>query len=66
MAALSSILAQSSRWELWGFPEETKVVLMGHSNGGQGTWYVAERYPDRVVAGELVVGFYLAKQLTFD
>jgi pimeloyl-ACP methyl ester carboxylesterase len=27
------------------------VVLLGHSNGGQGVWYLAERYPDRVIAG---------------
>lgn len=24
---------------------------MGHSNGGQGAWYLAARYPDRTVAG---------------
>jgi pimeloyl-ACP methyl ester carboxylesterase len=28
------------------------VVLLGHSNGGQGVWYLAERYPDRVIAGQ--------------
>ncbi len=31
--------------------EDTKVVLIGHSNGGQGVWYMASRYPDRVLAG---------------
>ncbi|KAF9532428.1 hypothetical protein CPB83DRAFT_891154 [Crepidotus variabilis] len=28
-----------------------KVILMGHSNGGQGAWHLASRYPDRVLAG---------------
>lgn len=25
---------------------------MGHSNGGQGAWYMASRWPDRICAGE--------------
>lgn len=28
------------------------VSLIGHSNGGQGAWHLAARYPDRVVGGE--------------
>lgn len=28
-----------------------RVLILGHSNGGQGTWYMASRFPDRVVAG---------------
>jgi pimeloyl-ACP methyl ester carboxylesterase len=24
---------------------------MGHSNGGQGSWYLSSRFPDRVIAG---------------
>ena len=31
--------------------EHSRVLVMGHSNGGQGSWYLAARYPDRVVAG---------------
>ncbi|WVW83889.1 hypothetical protein I302_105911 [Kwoniella bestiolae CBS 10118] len=26
-----------------------KTILMGHSNGGQGAWHLAARYPDRIV-----------------
>lgn len=28
---------------------------MGHSNGGQGAWYLASRFPDRVLGGKTVV-----------
>ena len=30
--------------------EET--LLIGHSNGGQGAWHLAARYPERIVGGE--------------
>jgi len=33
-------------------PPNSKAVIVGHSNGGQGTWYLASRFPDRVLAGE--------------
>ncbi|KAF8197391.1 hypothetical protein BJ912DRAFT_1078312, partial [Pholiota molesta] len=36
--------------ELWVFPNDTQVVLMGHSNGGQGAWHISSRFPDRVLA----------------
>jgi pimeloyl-ACP methyl ester carboxylesterase len=54
VSALSHILSTSAlgRWKKWGFRPETRVVLMGHSNGGQGAWYTASRWPDRVCAGE--------------
>ena len=51
MDALSRILNNSATWESWGYPENTPVVLMGHSNGGQGAWYSASRYPDKVIGG---------------
>lgn len=35
----------------WVYPRDTKLVVMGHSNGGQGAWYVASRWPDKVKAG---------------
>jgi pimeloyl-ACP methyl ester carboxylesterase len=53
LAALSSILNSKSHLHSWAFPEDTRVILLGHSNGGQGAWYVASRFPDKVVAGEL-------------
>ncbi|EJD53346.1 hypothetical protein AURDEDRAFT_149076 [Auricularia subglabra TFB-10046 SS5] len=43
--ALSRIPLPSLR-----FAEDTRIVLAGHSNGGQGAWHVASRYPDRVAA----------------
>ena len=49
VSALASILGTSSKWKAWMIAPE-KVVIMGHSNGGQGTWYNASRHPDRVVA----------------
>jgi hypothetical protein len=29
-----------------------QTILAGHSNGGQGAWHLAARYPDRIVGGE--------------
>ena len=51
MDALGDILTGREEWKKWGLTTETKVLLMGHSNGGQGVWYVAARYPDRVIGG---------------
>jgi len=48
--SLRGLLRASSTWKEWATSED-KVVLIGHSNGGQGVWYLAERYPDRVIAG---------------
>lgn len=39
-------------WAPWSIPPNARVVLIGHSNGGQGTWHMAGRFPDRVVAGK--------------
>lgn len=57
VSALSRILSSSGsgRWAKWGFDTDTRVILMGHSNGGQGTWYMASRWPDRVCAGEFAL-----------
>jgi pimeloyl-ACP methyl ester carboxylesterase len=35
----------------WGIARNTQVLMMGHSNGGQGTWYLSSRYPDRILGG---------------
>lgn len=51
VAALSDILSAVYEWRDWGFNPDTRVVLMGHSNGGQGAWYMAARWPDRVCGG---------------
>ncbi|KAJ7074338.1 hypothetical protein C8F01DRAFT_1043491 [Mycena amicta] len=37
--------------------DETPVLLMGHSNGGQGAWYLASRFPDRVLGVVPTAGY---------
>lgn len=34
-----------------------KVLISGHSNGGQGSWYFATHQPDRVIAAAPVSGY---------
>ncbi|KAI0670663.1 hypothetical protein C8Q78DRAFT_1070204 [Trametes maxima] len=55
--ALYRILDVREEWKQWRTAPETKVLLMGHSNGGQGAWYLAARYPDRVVAVVPAAGY---------
>lgn len=57
-AALAAIPAwiETIRWS--GPGADTKRVLVsGHSNGGQGTWYYATHYPDRVLAAAPASGY---------
>jgi pimeloyl-ACP methyl ester carboxylesterase len=49
--AMVLILEENSIWHPWKLTTNTSVVVMGHSNGGQGAWYLASRYPDRVIGG---------------
>ena len=49
--ALHDILGSRDAWRGYGLAKDTRVLLLGHSNGGQGAWWNAWRYPDRVVAG---------------
>jgi len=49
VAALHDILHEG--FVDWVYPRDTKVVVVGHSNGGQGAWYMSSRWPDRVKAG---------------
>ncbi|KAI0295492.1 hypothetical protein BC826DRAFT_1104235 [Russula brevipes] len=53
VSALASILEMSSEWKPWAVTPEM-VVIIGHSNGGQGTWYHAARHPNRVVASKKI------------
>ncbi|KAI0332093.1 hypothetical protein GY45DRAFT_1321394 [Cubamyces sp. BRFM 1775] len=55
--ALHHILARREQWHAWGIAPNTKVLLMGHSNGGQGAWYLAGRYPDRVIGVVPAAGY---------
>ncbi|KAK7693141.1 hypothetical protein QCA50_002707 [Cerrena zonata] len=50
VSALYNILDRRPEWHRWRYAENTRVLILGHSNGGQGTWYMAARYPDRVLA----------------
>lgn len=50
--ALASILNRHEPWRRWKFDAGCPVLLLGHSNGGQGAWNIAARFPDRVVAGQ--------------
>lgn len=51
VSSLDVILKTCSRQKDWAIAPE-KVVIIGHSNGGQGTWYNAARHPDRVTASK--------------
>ncbi|KAH9901635.1 hypothetical protein C8Q73DRAFT_678452 [Cubamyces lactineus] len=55
--ALHHILTRREQWHEWAIAPNTKVLLMGHSNGGQGAWYLAGRYPDRVVGVVPAAGY---------
>lgn len=53
VTALATLLNKNPQWCPFGFSPNTRLVLMGHSNGGQGAWHIAAREPDRVLAGKL-------------
>jgi len=56
-ASLDAVRTILDGADKFGLPESTRihpdaeVIIIGHSNGGQGTWYMASRYPDKVLAG---------------
>ncbi|KAF8078159.1 hypothetical protein FPV67DRAFT_1603782 [Lyophyllum atratum] len=55
--ALSSVLQSNRDWKGWKISSNPQVVLVGHSNGGQGAWYLASRYPDRVLGVVPAAGY---------
>ncbi|KAL5490095.1 hypothetical protein ACEPAI_4928 [Sanghuangporus weigelae] len=57
LIALSNILSKNEYWRSWHFPSESRAMIIGHSNGGQGTWYLASRFPDRTHAVIAAAGF---------
>ncbi|KAJ3806599.1 hypothetical protein F5876DRAFT_90994 [Lentinula aff. lateritia] len=68
--AVTDILqcSESTTWgkNKWGIPSaipnrKPQAILMGHSNGGQGAWYIAERFPDRVL-GVIPASAYVKSQ----
>jgi predicted esterase len=38
-------------------PDSDRLIIMGHSNGGQGCWWYTSHYPDRVLAAVPASGF---------
>ena len=32
-------------------PDTDRILMAGHSNGGQGAWYWATHFPDHAIAG---------------
>lgn len=52
--ALYDILGRRDEWQDWAIAPKSKVLLIGHSNGGQGAWHIAARFPDRVIGGKCV------------
>ncbi|KAJ7093157.1 hypothetical protein C8R44DRAFT_399607 [Mycena epipterygia] len=59
--ALVAILDTNPAWHARKLAQSTTVVLMGHSNGGQGAWYLASRFPDRVL-GVVPAAAYIKSQ----
>ncbi|KAI0362755.1 hypothetical protein OH77DRAFT_1389445 [Trametes cingulata] len=59
--ALHKLLNTHGLWRRYAIAPNSKVLLMGHSNGGQGAWYLAARYPDRVV-GVIPAAGYIKSQ----
>lgn len=49
--ALYEILSKRDTWRAYKLVRNSRVLFIGHSNGGQGAWWNAGRHPDRVVAG---------------
>lgn len=54
--ALASISTRNDTWHSLRV-SPTKVIILGHSNGGQGAWYLASRYPDRVLGVVPAAGY---------
>ncbi|KAK0502905.1 hypothetical protein EDD18DRAFT_1135549 [Armillaria luteobubalina] len=59
--ALVTILAANAVWLPWKLDLHTPAIVLGHSNGGQGAWYIASRYPDRVL-GVIPAAAYIKSQ----
>lgn len=55
--SLSSILDNREQWRSWSFRPDSPVLIIGHSNGGQGAIYLASRYPDRAIGVVAAAGY---------
>ncbi|KZT44181.1 hypothetical protein SISSUDRAFT_1068603 [Sistotremastrum suecicum HHB10207 ss-3] len=59
--SLVAILSSRVEWEKWIIPKDSRAVVAGHSNGGQGTWYAITHNPDRVLAAIPAAGYIKAQ-----
>jgi pimeloyl-ACP methyl ester carboxylesterase len=41
-------------------PDADRILMAGHSNGGQGAWYWATHFPDLALAGNYFSFFFLS------
>ncbi|KAK6369890.1 hypothetical protein LTS17_009340 [Exophiala oligosperma] len=58
LAAVEAILDWIDLVEWQGpDPYTSKILVAGHSNGGQGTWYFASHQPDRVLGAAAASGY---------
>lgn len=48
----------------WGNVDSQQLVVLGHSNGGQGAWYLAARWPDKILGGDFIRIHCLSSSLT--
>ncbi|THH31747.1 hypothetical protein EUX98_g2437 [Antrodiella citrinella] len=55
--SLHGILEARSEWHAWKTEADSRVLLIGHSNGGQGAWYMASRFPDRIIGAIPAAGY---------
>lgn len=53
LAALKGLLETRPVWDQLTIGAGFRPILVGHSNGGQGTWYLTTRYPDKIQAGKV-------------
>ncbi|GJJ12463.1 hypothetical protein Clacol_006705 [Clathrus columnatus] len=54
--------SSSFSWKQLIIDWNLRPVIIGHSNGGQGTWYLASRYPDQVLAAVPAAAYIKSQQ----
>ena len=52
--ALSTLPGVPDEFKKTIAPDLDRLVITGHSNGGQGAWWMMSHFPDRVIAGNFV------------
>ncbi|KAF9576165.1 hypothetical protein EC968_010288 [Mortierella alpina] len=43
-------------------PDPERLLMAGHSNGGQGAWFMVSHYPDKAIAATPAAGYVSIKQ----